>query len=127
VSWRLTSANHREVGRSCRVFPDLEHAWRDVGTVLERIDEAEAMILPVPHAGTWGWRLSIDDVAVATSSRGYSRPRECRSSLSTFVAASAAAARLSSLCGPPYFSFNARKPSATRRADERRPTDDRCH
>lgn len=128
VSWRLTSANHRELGRSCRVFRDLEHAWHDVGRVLDRIDDAEATITPVPHAGTWGWRLSIDDAAVATSSRGYSRPRECRSSLAAFVAASAIADRLDCYAAvPSYLAFNTRQPSAPRRADERRPTDDRCH
>jgi hypothetical protein len=57
----------------------------------ERISEAEAHILTVPHTTTWGWRLNIDDVAVATSSRGYARHRECTYNVSVFIAAAAIA------------------------------------
>ena len=53
--------------------------------------EAQAKILTVPHTGTWGWRLTLDDLAVATSSRGYSRHRECVYNVSAFVAAAAIA------------------------------------
>jgi hypothetical protein len=91
VAWRLTGANHRELGRSSRVFPDLDEA-RDHATALhDRAVEAQAKILTVPHTGTWGWRLTLDDLAVATSSRGYSRHRECVYNVSAFVAAAAIA------------------------------------
>jgi hypothetical protein len=91
VSWRLTGGNHRELGRSSRVFPDVEHARDDAAMLHERISEAEAHILTVPHTTTWGWRLNIDDVAVATSSRGYARHRECTYNVSVFIAAAAIA------------------------------------
>jgi hypothetical protein len=91
VAWRLTGANHRELGRSPRVFPDLTSARKDVEALHARIADLEAHILTVPHTGTWGWRLTLDEVAVATSSRGYMRHRECSYNVATFVAAAAVA------------------------------------
>jgi hypothetical protein len=91
VAWRLTGANHRELGRSSRVFTDLDAARLDAGVLHERIAQAQAHILTVPHTGTWGWRLRLDDLPVATSSRGYSRHRECTYNVAAFVAAAAVA------------------------------------
>jgi hypothetical protein len=91
VAWRLTGANHRELGRSSRVFPDLVQARRDAGTMHDRIADAEAHIVTVPDTGTWGWRLTLDDEAVATSSRGYARHRECTYNVAAFAAAAAIA------------------------------------
>jgi hypothetical protein len=91
VAWRLTSANHRELGRSARVFPNLALARTDWSVLRLRIAEAQATLLAVPHTGTWGWRLSLDEVSVATSSRGYARHRECTYNLAAFVAAAAIA------------------------------------
>ncbi len=87
VAWRLTGANHRELGRSSRVFADLKLATEHAVTLHDRIEEAEVHILTVPHTGTWGWRLRLDDVAVATSSRGYARHRECTYNVAAFMAA----------------------------------------
>ncbi|HWA66161.1 MAG TPA: hypothetical protein VG899_07310 [Mycobacteriales bacterium] len=101
-AWRLTGANHRELGRSCRVFPDLASARDDAARLRERVGEAEVSVLTVPRTGTWGWRLRLDGVAVATSSRGYARHRECTYNASTFVAA-AAVADLSDADPPPVW------------------------
>lgn len=91
VAWRLTGGNHRELGRSSRVFPDVEHARENAVTLHDRIGEAQAHILTVPHTTTWGWQLQVDDVTVATSSRGYARHRECAYNVSVFAAAAAIA------------------------------------
>jgi hypothetical protein len=90
-AWRLTGANHRELGRSCRVFPDLAAARDAAADLRDRVQEAEITVLTVPRTGTWGWRLRLDGVAIATSSRGYARHRECTYNASTFVAAAAIA------------------------------------
>jgi hypothetical protein len=92
IAWRLTGANHRELGRSSRVFADLSAARLDALTLHDRIEEAEAQILTVPHTGTWGWRLRLDDLPVATSSRGYARHRECTYNVAAFAAAASIAA-----------------------------------
>ncbi|MBV9869960.1 MAG: hypothetical protein JO214_05005 [Frankiaceae bacterium] len=91
VAWRLTGANHRELGRSPRVFPDLVHAREHAELLRDRIVDAEAHILTVPHTTTWGWRLFLEGLAVATSSRGYARHRECTYNVAAFAAAAAIA------------------------------------
>jgi hypothetical protein len=101
-AWRLTGANHRELGRSCRVFADLAGARDDAAALRDRVPDAEINVLTVPRTGTWGWRLRLDGVAVATSSRGYARHRECTYNASTFVAA-AAVADLSDADPPPVW------------------------
>jgi len=91
VAWRLTGANHRELGRSARVFPNLGAARADAQRLSDDIASAETQILTVPHTATWGWRLTLDGAAVATSSRGYLRHRECTYNLTTFISAAATA------------------------------------
>jgi hypothetical protein len=91
VAWRLTGANHRELGRSARVFTDLTQARLDAVALNEHIAEVQAQILTVPHTGTWGWRLQLNGISVATSSRGYSRHRECTYNVSAFVSAASIA------------------------------------
>jgi hypothetical protein len=91
VAWRLTGANHRELGRSSRVFADVIEARADALALRERIEESQAHILTVPHTATWGWLLHLDEVAIATSSRGYARRRECAYNVSAFVAAASTA------------------------------------
>jgi uncharacterized protein YegP (UPF0339 family) len=91
VAWRLTGANHRELGRSSRVFPDLDLARHHALELHDGIAHAQPKILTIPHTGTWGWRLTLDNHAVATSSRGYARHRECLYNVSAFAAAAAIA------------------------------------
>jgi hypothetical protein len=91
VAWRLTGANHRELGRSSCVFPDLEQARLDAYRAHDRISAAQAHIVTIPNTGTWGWRMSLDDVLFATSSRGYARHRECTYNVAAFAAAAAIA------------------------------------
>jgi hypothetical protein len=89
VAWRLTGANHRELGRSARVFPDPGSAWRDARDLhaSSASSQAHAQIVTIPRTTQWSWRLMIDGVAVATSSRMFARHRECAYNVATFMAA----------------------------------------
>jgi hypothetical protein len=91
VAWRLTGANHRELGRSTRVFPDLGRARQDAMILHTRIADAHAHIVTIPKTGTWRWQMTLEDVVVATSSRGYARQRECLYNVQAFAAAAAIA------------------------------------
>jgi hypothetical protein len=91
VAWRLTGGNHRELGRSARVFPNVEQARDDALMLHERISEAEAVVSAVPHTTAWGWQLHVDDTSVATSSRGFARHRECVDNVVRFSEAAEAA------------------------------------
>jgi uncharacterized protein YegP (UPF0339 family) len=88
-AWRLTGANHRELGRSSRVYPDLGSARDAIVALASRVEQTEVAILTLPRTGTWGWRLRLDDQPVATSSRGYARRRECMYNLEAFLSAAA--------------------------------------
>lgn len=91
VAWRLSGANHRELGRSARVFSDLVEARLDALVMHDRIGDAQAQIVTIPNLSAWGWRLSLDGVVVATSSRSYARHRECTYNVEAFAAAAAVA------------------------------------
>jgi hypothetical protein len=86
-AWRLIGANHWEVGRSSRVFPDFAGTCEDAATLRDRIHDAAIDVLTVPRARSWAWQLHVDGVAVATWSRAFARHRECTHNASTFVAA----------------------------------------
>jgi hypothetical protein len=90
-AWRLTGANHRELGRSSRVYPDLGSARDAVRWLQSGIERAAVAIVTVPRTSIWGWRLRIDDQPVATSCRGYARQRECNYNAAAFLAAAAIA------------------------------------
>jgi hypothetical protein len=112
-AWRLTGANHRELGRSSRVYPDLAAAQAAALHLRKRISESEVTIVTVPRTGMWGWRLRLDDLSVATSSRGYARHRECTYNVSAFLSA-AAVAEASDADPPPVWQLAAaRSPEQT--------------
>jgi uncharacterized protein YegP (UPF0339 family) len=108
-AWRLTGANHRELGRSSRVYPDLASARSAALLLHDRIGEAEVTVVTVPRTGTWGWRLRLDNEVVATSSRGYARHRECNYNVSAFVSA-AAVAETSGADPPPVWQLAEARP-----------------
>jgi hypothetical protein len=60
-------------------------------TMHNRVAEAQAHIVTIPNTGNWGWRLALDEIIVATSSRGYARHRECTYNVGAFAAAAATA------------------------------------
>lgn len=91
VAWRLTGANHRELGRSPRVFPNLDRARHHAQLVHDRIDDAAAEIVSLPHPATWGWQLRLEGFPLVTSSRGYARYRDAAYSLAACAAAAAIA------------------------------------
>lgn len=60
-------------------------------TLHNRVADAHAHIVTIPRAGTWRWQMTLDDVIVATSSRGYARQRECTYNVQAFAAGAAVA------------------------------------
>jgi hypothetical protein len=86
-AWRLSSANHRELGRGIAVHASLESV---LGSLLYLRANAFRAVLSyaiAPSGGLWTWRLSIDTVAAATSSRAYYRQREAAYAAAAFTAA----------------------------------------
>jgi len=87
VAWRLVGANHRELGRSTVVFPTLDRARAAVGMLAVRIADLDGQVRTGAPGGAWTWRVALDDLPVATSSRSYSRQREAAYNIAAFLAA----------------------------------------
>jgi hypothetical protein len=90
TAWRLAGSNHRELGRSARVFAGLDSAQAAARQLQQVILGATVHISALPD-GSWAWRLSVGSDDVAASARGYARHRECLYNLDAFTSAVAVA------------------------------------
>lgn len=86
-AWRLSGANHRELGRATAVQPDLASARLAIVEFRSTIDRAVLSFVIAPTGGHWTWRMIIDGVPAAVSSRSYFRQRECAYAATAFTAA----------------------------------------
>jgi hypothetical protein len=83
--WRVIGANNRELGRGANPAGSVQEAYRAVRAAQLTFGRQAAGVMP-HTGGSWSWHLSLDDVRVAESSRGYLRQRECDYSLEHFHA-----------------------------------------
>jgi hypothetical protein len=91
AAWRLTTDNHREVGRSPRVFRSLGQAEVHACLVRAGATLAELHFVTLPRTRLWVWQLGLDGIDIATSSRGFARYRECEYNAQAFIGAATAA------------------------------------
>ncbi|MEU5941809.1 hypothetical protein ABZ807_22095 [Micromonospora sp. NPDC047548] len=83
----LVSPNNRPIGRSA-TYHDFYAPCREA--VLDLQANAHRIVSlagTVAATGQWTWRISLDDVLVAVSSRSYLRARECTYNLERFLEA----------------------------------------
>ncbi len=71
VGWRLMSDNHRELARSCGLFPGETLARADAGRLLRRAADVAVHSAPEPRMRTTGWFATIDDELVMLHARRY--------------------------------------------------------
>jgi hypothetical protein len=83
--WRLMGANNRELGRSATSFPSYPGARRAVQHLREHADRLVRTTVVDPASGRWGWRLDLDDRAVAVSGRWYERDHDSQVGMDKFV------------------------------------------
>jgi len=81
TSWRLLGSNHRELGRSADVFDDTSACLLAIKQLRESISNVDCQVLAHSTAGFWFWRMQLNTVAIAISSRLYQRRRESVQSL----------------------------------------------
>jgi hypothetical protein len=86
-AWRLCSANHRELGRGVTVHASLESVLGSLTYLRSNADRGVIGYLIAPSGGLWSWRMTIDAVSTATSSRAYYRQREAAYASAAFLAA----------------------------------------
>jgi hypothetical protein len=84
--WRLMGANNREMGRSARSFISYPQTRWAVRQLQKHADRLVRCSLVDPATGRWGWRLDLDNAAVAVSSRWYERDHDSRLGMAKFVA-----------------------------------------
>lgn len=87
VSWRLTGANHRELGRSVAVFPTAAETLEAVEQLRDDHERLAESVTASARDGRWTWRVQLGNDPVAISGRPYSRHRECLYNLEAFLAA----------------------------------------
>jgi hypothetical protein len=69
--WRLLAPNNREVGRSAFLYRSFASSRAHVVELQANVDAMAVTTFDGPRAGTHGWFVSIDDVAVMTCGRWY--------------------------------------------------------
>jgi hypothetical protein len=84
LSWRLLAANNRDVARSADRFVDLASCLDAVRDLQSRIKTSVAVATRSGRAD-WSWRLRIDGVDVAVSSRTYQRRLQCEAACALFM------------------------------------------
>jgi hypothetical protein len=85
-AWRVSGANHRELGRGTEVYADLLAVLNAIETFQGCIDRVALSFLIAPPGSHWTWRMSLDGRLVAMSSRAYYRQRECAYGATVFTA-----------------------------------------
>ncbi|MBY8871944.1 hypothetical protein K7640_08830 [Micromonospora sp. PLK6-60] len=87
IRWLLVSSNNRPLGRGTayhEVYAQCRESVLELQANAARIVAQEGT---VPASGQWVWRVQLDDVPVALSSRSYLRARECSYNLERFLEA----------------------------------------
>src|SRR5581483_5841570 len=83
--WRLIGANNRELGRSASSFASYLSVRRAAQYLQEHASRLVRRTLVDPATGRWGWRLDLDDLAVAMSGRWYERDHDSQQGMDKFV------------------------------------------
>ncbi|MBZ4488650.1 hypothetical protein LQ938_05405 [Microbacterium sp. cx-55] len=71
VGWRLMSDNHRELARSCGLYPSERGAHDAAGELLTRAADIIVHSAPEPRVRTTGWFATVDDELVMLHARRY--------------------------------------------------------
>ena len=85
--WLLISPNSRQLGRGYMVYQSY-HGCRTAASLLrQQLAQAKASTAADEVTGQLVWRVDLDGVTVAVSSRSYLRMRECQYNLDRFLEA----------------------------------------
>jgi hypothetical protein len=72
ATWRLLSNNNRDLGRAVSIFEDVDGCLVAVEHLRRNAGRATPVSLRAGRAD-WTWRVQVDQVPVAVSSRRYQR------------------------------------------------------
>jgi hypothetical protein len=83
LTWMLVSPNHRPLGRAATYFAS-DGACRAAALGLRAQAGRVQAVAAVGPGGHWVWRVDLDGVTAAVSTRTYLRQQECHYSLRRF-------------------------------------------
>jgi hypothetical protein len=72
ATWRLLSNNNRDLGRAVSIFEDVDGCLVAVGHLRRNAARATPVSMRAGRAD-WTWRVQVDQIPVAVSSRRYQR------------------------------------------------------
>jgi hypothetical protein len=72
ATWRLLSNNNRDLGRAASIFEDIDNCLVAVEHLRRHAGSSTPVSLRAGRAD-WTWRVQIDQLPVAVSSRRYQR------------------------------------------------------
>jgi hypothetical protein len=84
VSWRLLATNNRDLGRAAAPFPDVPACLASIGT-LRRAFRAAVPVATRDGRAVWTWRVQLDGLDLAVSSRGYQRRVQAEHACAIFL------------------------------------------
>jgi hypothetical protein len=85
VTWRLLSGNNRDLGRAASAFPDTRSCLTAVRELRRMLPGAVVAVGSPDGRGRWTWRIRLDSVEVAVSSRGYQRRVQAEAACRVFL------------------------------------------
>ncbi len=85
VSWRLLSANNRELGRGAVDYSSVDDCLASIRGMISRLDGLITQARRRPDSG-WHWVLLAEDEPVVVGGRGYDRPIRAREAARRFRA-----------------------------------------
>jgi hypothetical protein len=84
ATWRLLSNNNRDLGRAGTTFSDIDSCAAAVERLRRLGDKAVAISIRDGRAD-WAWRVQVDQVPVAVSSRRYHRRVQAEYACTVFL------------------------------------------
>ncbi|HEY4024272.1 MAG TPA: hypothetical protein VGM75_36690 [Pseudonocardiaceae bacterium] len=84
VIWRFMSGNNRNLGHAVRDFPDVDSCVAEVRELRHGVTAAACVIIRADERN-WAWRVRVDDVDYAESSRRYNRRIQAEHACASFV------------------------------------------
>jgi uncharacterized protein YegP (UPF0339 family) len=82
--WRLLAANNRDGARSASLFEELDLCHAAIRRLRADFDRGEPVVARMGRS-EWSWRLVLDDIDIAISSRTYKRRLQCAAACDLFV------------------------------------------
>jgi hypothetical protein len=91
VTWRLLSGNNRDLGRAAAPAADAEACLAALDRLRAALASPAVVVSSPDGRSRWTWRISVDEVDAAVSSRVYQRRVQAEAACAVFLSLAAGA------------------------------------